>query len=46
MDADLLLSVGAQQAKNLEGVFRGAGFHAEMTRGDLDDPIPGMLKVK
>jgi hypothetical protein len=45
MDADVLLSVGTQEAKNLESVFKGAGFHTEMTRGDFEDPIPGLLKV-
>jgi len=45
MDADVLLSVGAQQARNLEYVFKGAGFRTEAIRGDFDDPIPGLLKV-
>ena len=45
MDADVLLSVGAQEARNLEDVSRAAGFHTEMTRGDIDDPIPGLLKL-
>jgi predicted nucleotidyltransferase len=45
MDADVVLSVGMQEAENLERVFKAAGFRAEMTRGDFEDPIPGLLKV-
>jgi predicted nucleotidyltransferase len=45
MDADVLLSVGAQEAKVLESVFKAMGFQTELTRGDFEDPIPGMLKV-
>jgi predicted nucleotidyltransferase len=45
MDADVLLSVGAQEGKNLETDFKVAGFQTELTRGDFEDPIPGLLKV-
>jgi hypothetical protein len=45
MDADVLLSVGTQEARDLESFFRAAGFLTELTRGDVDDPIPGLLKV-
>ena len=45
MDADALLSIGVQEAKNLEVGLRNAGFLAELTRGDFDDPIPGLLEV-
>jgi predicted nucleotidyltransferase len=45
MDADVLLSVSTQEAKDLEGALSSAGFQTELTRGDLDDPIPGLLKV-
>jgi hypothetical protein len=45
LDADVLLSLGVQGVKSLESVFRDAGFHTEASRGDTDDPIPGMLKV-
>jgi predicted nucleotidyltransferase len=45
MDADVLLSVGKHEADTLESVFKAVGFHTEMTRGDFDDPIPGLLKV-
>jgi hypothetical protein len=45
MDADVLLSVDTQQAKRLEVDFTAAGFHTELTRGDFEDPIPGLLEV-
>jgi hypothetical protein len=45
IDADVLLSVSIQAAKGLENACQAAGFNAQMTRGDFDDPIPGLLKV-
>jgi hypothetical protein len=45
MDADVLLSVGIQEARDLETYLEAAGFLTELTRGDVDDPIPGLLKV-
>jgi predicted nucleotidyltransferase len=45
MDADVILSVGVSEAKNLESTLTAAGFHAELTCGDLEDPIPALLKV-
>jgi hypothetical protein len=45
LDADVLLSVDAQAAKHLESVFKAEGFRTELTRGDFEDPIPGLLKV-
>lgn len=45
MDADVVLSVGMREAEDLERVFKTAGFDAQMTRGDFEDPIPGLLKV-
>ncbi len=45
MDADLLLSVGMREAKSLEGDFTSAGFRAELTEGDWEDPIPGLLRL-
>jgi hypothetical protein len=45
MDADVLLSVDAQEVKHLESLFKAAGFRTELTRGDFEDPIPGLLKV-
>lgn len=44
MDADVLLSVGTQEARDLESFFKAAGFLTELTRGDVDHPIPGLLK--
>jgi hypothetical protein len=45
MDADVLLSVGVHEAKNLQSAFEEAGFLTAVIRGDFDDPIPGLLKV-
>jgi hypothetical protein len=45
MDADVVLSVGMREAENLERAFKAAGFRTELTRGDLDDPIPGLLRL-
>jgi hypothetical protein len=45
MDADVLLSVGVHEAKNLRSAFEEAGFLTAVIRGDFDDPIPGLLKV-
>jgi hypothetical protein len=45
MDADVLLSIGLQEAKSLESAFKEAGFRTEASCGGIDDPIPGMLKV-
>jgi predicted nucleotidyltransferase len=45
MDADVLLSVDAPEVKHLESIFKAAGFRTELTRGDFEDPIPGLLKV-
>jgi len=45
MDADVLLSVETQRAKNLEDGLKVGGFHTELMRGDFEDPIPGLLKV-
>jgi hypothetical protein len=45
VDADVLLSVETQGAKHIEGGLKAAGFRTELTRGDFEDPIPGMLKV-
>src|SRR4051794_16843739 len=45
MDADVLLSLGSQEAKQLESHFEAAGLLTQLTRGDFEDPIPGLLKV-
>lgn len=45
MDADVVLSLAIQQAKELEQAFKAARFHAELSRGDVDDPIPALLKL-
>ena len=45
MDADVVLSVSVQKANDLERGFSVGGFQTELTRGDFEDPIPGLLKV-
>jgi predicted nucleotidyltransferase len=45
MDADVVLSVGVQQAEGIGQKLRAGGFQTELVRGDFDDPIPAMLKV-
>ncbi|MGO9992008.1 MAG: hypothetical protein ACLPTF_05790 [Steroidobacteraceae bacterium] len=45
MDADVVLSIGMREAEHLEHAFRAAGFRTELTRGDLEDPIPGLLRL-
>jgi predicted nucleotidyltransferase len=45
MDADVVLSLAVQDAKELEQTFKAANFHSELTRGDFDDPIPALLKL-
>jgi hypothetical protein len=44
LDADVLLSAGIQEAANLERLF-AAAFRTEMSRGDFEDPIAGLLKI-
>ena len=45
MDADVVLSVGVSQAVNIGEKLKAAGFQTELVRGDLDDPIPALLKA-
>lgn len=45
MDADVVLSLAVQEAKELEQTFKAANFHAELSRGDFNDPIPALLKL-
>jgi len=45
MDADVVLSVGLPQAEGIGQTLQAAGLQTELTRGDLDDPIPALLKV-
>jgi hypothetical protein len=46
MDADVVLSVGIQEAQSLKRSFGAAGFITELTVGDPQDPIPGLLRVR
>jgi hypothetical protein len=44
VDADVLLSTTIQ-ATGLEQACQAAGFRTTLTRGDLDDPIPGTIRL-
>jgi len=44
MDADVVLSVPLPEAKDLGSILTAAGFQTELTRGDLEDPIPACSK--
>lgn len=46
MDADVVLSLAVQQAKQLEQTFKTADFSTELSRGEVGDPIPALLKLK
>src|SRR5204862_6333270 len=45
MDADVVLSVRLPEAQDLASTLTAAGLQTELTRGDLEDPIPALLKV-
>jgi hypothetical protein len=45
MDADAVLSLTVQKAADLERDFKEEGLRTEFTRGDMDDPIPAMLRL-
>ena len=45
MDADVVLSMAVQEAKELERIFKAARFQTELSRGDFGDPIPALLKL-
>jgi hypothetical protein len=45
MDADVVLSLTMQKAQGLEQVCTAAGFVTKLTRGDVEDPIPGLLRL-
>ena len=46
MDAAVVLSAGIRAAGELERIFGGAGYRAVLTRGDVEDPIPALLRVQ
>jgi predicted nucleotidyltransferase len=46
MDVDAVLYTPPNQLKNLRATFERVGFHAELRRGDLDDPIPAMVVLR
>jgi hypothetical protein len=45
MDADVVLSLAIGKASDLERSFKAAGFNTALSRGDFDDPIPGLLDI-
>jgi hypothetical protein len=44
-DADALLQVSFQRLRRLQSNLRAAGFETTLRRGDLDDPVQGMLVI-
>jgi hypothetical protein len=46
MDVDAILFTSARKLTGLRATFESAGFHAELRRGDQDDPIPAMLALR
>jgi predicted nucleotidyltransferase len=45
MDADVVLSARMARARDLDRSFALAGFATQLTEGDFEDPIPGLLRV-
>ena len=45
MDADALISIPMSQATQLQSAAKASGFLPNLSRGDLDDPISGVLKL-
>lgn len=45
MDADVVLSVGLPQVERIGQMLKATGFQTDLARGDLDDPIPALLKI-
>lgn len=45
MDADAIVSLSLNEAQSLERAFEAAQFQTELTRGDFEDPIAGMLRL-
>jgi hypothetical protein len=45
MDADAVVSLGLREAERLQQIFGEMTLHTELTRGDFDDPIPGLLRL-
>jgi predicted nucleotidyltransferase len=41
----VVLSLPIREAIELEGAFKQAGFRTQFSRGESDDPIPGMLRL-
>lgn len=46
MNADVILSSGMRAASDLEREFKAAGYETELSRGDFEDPIPAMLRLR
>jgi hypothetical protein len=44
-DAEVLLSAAAPDGPTLERAFKDSGFRTTFNRGDLEDDIPGLLRV-
>ena len=45
LDADVVLSVGLPGVQPLADALRTSGLRTELARGDMEDPIPAVLKA-
>lgn len=45
MDVDRILSAARRESLTVEQDFQAAGFHTQLTRGDFEDPVPGLLRI-
>lgn len=46
VDADAVLSVTVRQLSELQSKLSALGLKTDLRRGDLEDPIPGMLLLR
>ena len=45
LDADAVISLTFPSLRGLEKIFKKAGFHTDLRRGDPDDPIAALLAI-
>ncbi len=45
LDADLVISASVMEGTRIEKALKEAGMTTEFRRGDLEDPIPGLVRV-
>ena len=45
LDADLVVSAGVMEGAGINDALKRAGLTTELRRGDLEDAIPGLVRV-